>query len=243
MPRHAVERKLLIAIVVALSAVQAVACDSDGGDAPDPGPEHPVDAAQDADVEGGGAGGSDAPWDAGPDGSGGGGGLTGEFCALNFAAECDGKEDCPGFRCCGARFELSAVSYTKASCSNDCDFQRVVPLCHAGEFCTAEGDAECRTSIFLPGEFIGICAPPNSLQPNPAGVSEVGLIDCGAQQCVVGEEQCCIREGVKVDVNVVNRFESIPHEPYCAPLGEPCECMGEPPPRDAAMPDADAGAP
>lgn len=235
MPRQAVERLFLL-IVVALSAVQAVACDSAGPSTPDSGSGSGMDASQDAAVESG-AGGGDAATEAGLDDSGGFMPPSGEYCVVRIAAECDGPEDCPNNKCCGARFEPTDVSYTAIECSSECDFQRVFPLCHAGQICTAAGDRTCRSSFLIPDGFIGICALPNN-QPEPTGEPVAGMIDCGPHQCIVGTEQCCLREGFDID-----KFQSVPHEPYCAPIGEPCGCYTEVPPRDAAVPDDDAGAP
>ena len=223
---------------IAWSAAFAVACGDDSGPASDSGASPPMDASQDATVDDGAI---DSGTDGGPseglDGSGGGfGNLMGEQCVIRIAAECDGPEDCPEDQCCGARFEPSEVSYTAISCSSECDFQRVFPLCHEGQICSASKDLKCRASFLIPGDFIGICALPIDPPRPPTGHAVEGMIDCGAQQCVVGSEQCCMREGYDVDV-----FQSVPHEPYCAPIGEACDC-DDPPPYEGGIPGDDAGA-
>lgn len=236
MPRDAVERCVSFPWVLALWVAFAAACGDDGAAASDGGSKPAMDASQDATV-------SDSSVDSG-DASGGGGGfggspgLTGEYCVLRIAAQCDGPEDCPNDKCCGARFEPSNVSYTAIECSKvECDFQRVVPLCHAGQICSASGDLECRTSFLIPDDFIGVCALRTDAPRPPTGTAVAGMIDCGDEQCVVGAEQCCLREGFDVE-----KFQSVPYPSYCAPIGQPCDCDAVTrPPRDAGTGD-DAGA-
>jgi hypothetical protein len=245
MPRYAVRISLSLQILVALGAALAVACGDDSTAAPDSGSMvHPMDAAMDAQVDadaeveagmmdGGDAAGPSQGWD----GSSGLGNLTGEICVLEVPAQCDGAEDCAPGECCAARFEPKSVSFTAMECTKRCDFQRTFPLCHAGQLCSATGDLECRTSVLLPNDSIGICALKiGGSQPTGDDVS--GEINCGAERCTVGTEQCCLRKGFDFD-----SFQSVPYEPYCAPIGAPCECDQAPPPRpDAAVPDEDAGA-
>jgi hypothetical protein len=247
MPRIAVARGSWTSIVVALSAALAVACD--GGErpavAPDAGPPPADDAGMDAAVE-------DAGTDAGTN-SGGppwptwDGSVPEALCVLRLTAQCDGPEDCGSGRACCARFEPTDVSYTATECADECDFQSTFPLCHAGGVCTADGQLECRTSLLIPHDFIGICAPRSPLARKPTGEAVAGKIDCGAHQCVFGEEQCCLREGLDLRL-----FRPVKYEPYCAPIGEPCDCsdVDIPPPdagiHDAGIPDAgipDAGIP
>jgi hypothetical protein len=238
MARLVVARGTWVCIVVALSAALAVAC---GDDMPavvpaDTGPPPPEDAGMDA-----AAPLDDAGTDAGPDSSmeppprWDGRVPDEELCVLSMVAQCDGPEDCGSGRACCARFEPTNVSYTATECADECDFQRTFPLCHAGGVCTAAGELECRTSLLIPHDFIGICAPKSNLARQPTGEAVEGKIDCGADQCVVGEEQCCLREGFNL-----KRFRPVEYEPYCAPIGEPCDCsdVDIPPPRDAGTPDA-----
>jgi len=246
MPRYAVRRSLSLQILIALGAAFAVACGDDSAAAPDSGAmAHPMDAAMDAEVdadaevEAGMMDGGDAaePWQ-GWDGSFGLGNLTGEICLLSVAAQCDGAEDCAPGECCGARFEPTK-SFTAMECTKSCDFQRTFPVCHAGQVCSVlNSELECRSSVLLPNDSIGVCALKIGGSKPPTGAEVSGAINCGAEQCAVGAEQCCLRKGFDFDA-----FQSVPYEPYCAPIGEPCDCTQTPPPRpDAAVPDEDAGA-
>jgi len=252
MPRIAVARRGWTCIVVALSAALAVACgDDEPGAVADAAtqPPAPEDAGMDSSVE-------DAAVDAGTDSSALPSptwdgrvpdGVGDELCVLRVAAQCDGPEDCAVGDACCARFEPTVVSYTAIECADSCDFQRTFPLCHAGDVCTADGQFECRTSLLIPNDFIGICAPKSPLARDPTGEAVKDKIDCGADQCVVGQEQCCLREGFNL-----KRVRPVKYEPYCAPIGEPCDCsdVDIPPPdagiadsgvSDAAMAGEDAG--
>lgn len=237
MPRNAVARGRWAFVVIVLSAAFAVACDDERPVVADTGTPPPVaDAALDASiVEDSGT------EDAGPDSSTlppppwDGAVPDEELCVLRVAAQCDGAEDCGGRACC-ARYEPSAVSYTAIECADSCDFQQTFPLCHAGDRCTASGDTVCRTSLLIPDDFIGVCAPESPFAGPPTGKA-TDTIDCGSQQCIVGEEQCCLREGFNL-----KRFRSVKYEPYCAPIGEPCGCTEvDIPARDAGTPGDDAG--
>lgn len=242
MPRNAGARVKLFCVVAALAALVA-ACGDDSPVAPEAGVTPPAkDAApDDATVEDSGTDSSvvdasEPPWSA-PDSSIIDQ-LADEYCVLRVTAECDGAEDCSG-ECC-ARFEPTTVSFTKMECMAECDFQRTFPLCHAGERCTHDGSSVCRTSLLIPGDFLGVCAPPTPFGRPPSGEDVEGLIDCGSQQCVVGQEQCCLRGGFNV-----RRGQPVTYEPYCAPIGEPCDCTDvDIPPRDSGTTDdEDAGRP
>ena len=237
MPRNAVAREKWFGIVCTLAAL-AVACGDDRVVAGDSGTMPAPDAAQDAQID-------DAALDGGNDGSmeppsGLDGGvldnLMEEYCVLRIAAQCDGPEDCNGGQCC-ARFQPNEVSFTSMECADACDWQQTFPLCHAGQRCTVDDQTVCRTSRLIPGEFIGVCAPRLARSRAPTGTEVEGAIECGDDECIVGQEQCCIREGFNL-----KRFQSIPLEPYCAPIGEPCDCMdADNPPPDAGPSDDDAG--
>lgn len=236
MSRSAVARTKWMGVVLCVAF--AAACNTDRPIAPDAGPKPSVDAALDAETEDSGAeadASEPAPpwsrWDGGFDLSD----LEDEYCILRVAAECDGAEDCGQGACC-ARFEPSAVSYTAIECADKCDYQRTFPLCHAGERCSFDGQFTCRTSLLIPHDFIGVCAPPNQFSGPPTSVAVEGAIECGAQQCVVGVEQCCLREGFDV-----MRAEPKKYEPYCAPIGERCDCTDGVPPRDGGTSLDDAG--
>jgi len=242
MPQFAVARSLWM-VVIALSATQAVACGDDVARAPDSGSMVELDAALDASVlppplvvDAGDA--SMPPpswrWD-------GGLVLEGEICAVRIAAQCDGPEDCPlpggGLGACCGRLQPSDVSYASIKCEESCGYETSRPLCHKGQVCTADGNKVCRTSFVIPDDFIGICAEPNELSRPPTGEAVVGKIDCGAEQCNVGSEQCCLREGYSFD-----DLAPVSYEPYCAPIGQPCDCTDiSRPPRDGSVPDEDAG--
>ena len=243
MPRNAGARVKMWGLVAVLAAL-AAACGEDRPIASEGGVSPPKDAGQDAKVEddAGEDSGVDAgepPWSE-PDGSIIDN-LDDEYCVVRVAAECDGPEDCSGRPCC-ASFEPTATSFTAMVCADKgerCDFERTFPVCHEGQACTAAGELECRTSLLIPGGFIGVCAPPTGFfsQP-PSGDAAEGLIDCGSQQCVVGQEQCCMREGFNV-----RKLRPIKFDPYCAPIGEPCDCAEvDLPPRDGGVTgDEDAG--
>jgi hypothetical protein len=242
MPRIAGARVKLGCLVAALVTLVA-ACGKDRPIDSDGGTSRPNDAGHDAKVEedAGKDSGVDAgepPWSE-PDG---GVMLEDQYCVLRVTAQCDGREDCDNASCC-ARFEPTTVSFTAMECAppgEGCDFQRTFPLCHDGQFCAAENDFTCRTSVLIPGDFIGVCLPPSGFLPSqpPTGKEVAGLIDCGSQQCVVGEEQCCMREGFDT-----RRVRPLRYEPYCAPIGTPCDCSDvDLPPRDGGMTgDEDAG--
>jgi hypothetical protein len=90
--------------------------------------------------------------------------------------------------------------------------------------------------LLIPHDFIGICAPHSELARSPTGEAVKDKIDCGADQCVVGEEQCCLREGFNL-----KKVRPVKYEPYCAPIGEPCDCSDvDIPPPDAGTPDSGA---
>jgi hypothetical protein len=244
MPRNPGAQVKVFCVVAALAALLA-ACGEDGPVAAEAGmTPPPKDAApEDATVEDSGTDSSvvdasDPPWSE-PDSSIIDN-VMDEYCALHVAAECDGAEDCPGGACC-ARFEPSKVAFTSMRCEESCDLSNnSLTLCHEGDVCTADGQFTCRTSVLIPHDFIGICAPrtPLIILRPPTGEAVKATIDCGSQQCVVGEEQCCLRAGFNV-----RRAQPIKYEPFCAPIGEPCECTGvDTPPRDSGMPDdEDAG--
>jgi hypothetical protein len=243
MPRNAGARMKMFGVVAALAALVA-ACGDDRAVATEAGVSPPKDAApDDAMVEDSGTDSSvvdasEPPWSE-PEG-GVIDNLMDEYCVLRIAAECDGREDCPGGACC-ARFEPSMVAFTAMTCQElPCDYnENSFPLCHEGETCTADGQLTCRTSLLIPHDFIGVCLPRTPLaSPPPTGEAVKGMIDCGSQQCVVGAEQCCLREGFDV-----RRVKPVKYEPYCAPIGEPCDCTEvDIPPRDGGMPnDEDAG--
>jgi hypothetical protein len=242
MPRNAGAQMKLWSVIAAVAAL-ASACGDQRSIKDDAGVSQPKDAGQDAMVEDSGADGSTDSGDPTdePDGSPIDN-LNDQYCVLRIAAQCDGPEDCESGACC-AGFEPTEVSFTAMECAPPgakCDFQRTFPLCHDGQFCSANADLTCRTSVLVPGDFIGICLPESGFLPSrpPTGEALSGLIDCGAQQCVVGQEHCCMREGFDV-----RRLRPMKFEPYCAPIGEPCDCSDvDTSPRDGGMlGDEDAG--
>jgi hypothetical protein len=238
MPRYAVSRWGFSLVVVALCAVSAAACvdkrdvtapDDSAAPVPDAAPQQedasmmPPPPAMDASN-------SKPQWQW--DGSTDLGDWEGEYCFLHVAAECDGAEDCMraggGTGACCARLEPGSFIYTSIECADECDFRQTFPLCHAGQTCTADGSTVCRTSFLLP-EFVGVCAVPLPTRGPPTGEEVAGEIDCGPERCVVGAEQCCLRRGFDTD-----QAQTVAHEPYCAPLGAPCDCDDQSvPPRDA----------
>jgi hypothetical protein len=238
MPRKAVAQEMLC-VVAALCAF-AGACDDDRPIAPDAAAPKPpmLDASHDASLDDSGSeddsGEPEPPWSRW-DGGFNLDDLEDEYCVLRVAAECDGYEDCGSGVCC-ARFDPSEVSYTAIECADSCDYQRTFPLCHAGQRCDFQAMDTCRTSLLIPHDFIGVCAPPNGFSGPPTGAEVEGMINCGDAQCVVGLEQCCLREGFDV-----KHLQPKKYEPYCAPIGAKCDCTEEIPSRDAGMSLDDAG--
>lgn len=235
MPRNAGARGTWWSIV-AVAALAAgcgddVVVASDGGSTP---ADAAIDAAiEDAAIDAGVDSGEAPPWSFFDSGIIN---VDEPLCALRIAAQCDGPEDCATGACC-ARFAPTDVSFTAIECLDECDFQQSFPLCHEGQVCTADGKTTCRTSPLIPGEFIGVCAPRTELSrlsPPPTSEAIEGAIVCGDDECVAGEEQCCIRESFDL-----KRFVPIKREPFCAPIGEPCDCAD--PPRDGSVPNDEDG--
>ena len=240
MPRYAGAHWFSLFVVVALCAASAAACagkrevrGADGGAAtPTPDAAAPSEDASvtppPMTVDAGRPQGP--PWQPNWDAAAG---FEGEYCYLHVGAQCDGPEDCPssdsGAGACCARIGRDSLVYTSIECADSCDFSQTFPLCHAGLPCTADGNSVCRTSVLLPDDFIGVCAVPLPTLGPPTGEAVAGEIDCGPDRCVVGAEQCCMRKSFRSDRG------SVAHEPYCAPLGEPCDC------EDRMMPPRDAG--
>lgn len=246
MPRNAGARMKLFCVVAVLAALVAACGDdsavaAEGGVAPPPKDAARDDAAvDDSGTDSSVVDASDPPWSE-PDSSIIDK-LEDEYCVLRVAAQCDGAEDCNGGACC-ARFEPTTVSFTAMECTAEgehCDYERTFPLCHADDVCLPGQEWTCRTSLLIPGDFLGVCAPPTPFGRPPSGDDVEGMIDCGSQQCVVGEEQCCLRGGFNV-----RRGQPVKYEPFCTPIGEPCDCTDvDIPPRDSGMPDdEDAGRP
>lgn len=244
MPPVAVARNVRLLVAV-LAAVLAAGCgDGDPREASDASPSAPSDGgSHDAapPPEPMDASTPTPPWLEWLDAASGFD-WEGEACWLRITAQCDGPEDCPlaagGWGECCARIMPTARSYTAIECATACDYRETFPLCHDGQACT-DASRVCRTSVVIPNESIGICATPrlNSEPTPPKGREVSGEIYCGAERCIVGVEQCCMREGFDLD-----RLRSVPHESYCAPIGEPCDCSeGNRPPRDAGPLDEDAG--
>jgi len=160
--------------------------------------------------------------------------LPDSVCALAVGAACDGKEDCAqGQTCCG-RFEPALFTYTSIGCRASCNGENDFELCHPGETCARPG-TECRSSLIIPHDFIGVCAGPESSLPVLTGGSVAGEIACGNAACAVPAEQCCLRSRYDFRDMGVSALE-----PYCAPLDHRCSCNHEP--IDAGSPgDGDGG--
>lgn len=193
--------------------------------APPPADASPgSDAAADA-----AAGGSSAPPISLP--------LPDTICALAVGAACDGNEDCgQGQTCCG-QYEPILFRYTRIECMPSCDGTNQVQLCRPGESCARAG-TECRSSLIIPYDFIGVCAAPDSAVPMMTGGATEGEIACGEAACALGSEQCCLRSRYDFMDMSISALE-----PYCAPLGDRCSCNHKVEPTDAGPPDAgdDAG--
>lgn len=176
--------------------------------------------------------------------------LPDEICLSSVPAECDGPEDCGNDSVCCATFDPRRVNYSgiecKASCSNA---RQEFALCHPdGARCSLSSDdeRECRRSVVLLHDFIGVCAPPNELaQTTLRGEEMSGSIECGAERCMVGTQKCCLNVSFKV-----REERRLAPSSHCMPLDAPCDCdaPGEPRPDagvdggvDAASSDEDAG--
>jgi hypothetical protein len=157
--------------------------------------------------------------------------LSGQVCALEVGASCDGAEDCPsGQRCCA---QFQPVRYTSISCSETCDQSDQFELCHPGEACTDPDDV-CRRSLIVPHDFIHVCASGSE----PAKASDAGLesrdgeVVCGTDTCTAIEEVCCLRSSFDFGTAILSALV-----PYCAPAGAACLCGDVPPVVDEPVED------
>jgi hypothetical protein len=140
------------------------------------------------------------------------------FCALKVAAECDGAEDCGAGVCC-ATFDPINVTYSAIRCQDSCESLNELVLCHANQPCTADRSVVCHQSLLLGQPTFGVCVPREQPQPPPVGVGVSGEIACGDDSCIVGSEHCCLRTSFSFAT-----LQSMPLQPYCAPLDAPCDC-------------------
>jgi hypothetical protein len=196
----------------------------------DASPEPPVDASPATDAAADASeGGSSEPTINRP--------LPDSVCSLAVGAECDGNEDCAqGQTCCG-HFESILFTYTSMKCRSACDGTNEVQLCRPGETCARAG-TQCRSSLIIPYDFIGVCANPDPAVPPLTGGAAAGDIACGETACAAGSEQCCLRSRYDFMDMAISALE-----PYCAPLGDRCTCNHEAQRVDAGAEDAgdDAG--
>lgn len=183
-------------------------------------PGNEAGMADDGATPGGPVGGSSSPFsDAGmlPRG--------GSVCTLGVGAECDGPEDCPVPQSCCAVFDPLRLRYTSIGCALNCDQLNQFELCHPSQQC--KRGRTCRRSAVVPHDFITVCADPGPFPTQTTSEEVVDRVLCGADQCVVGVEQCCLRSEFQFA-----SLMSVPLEPYCAPIGSECNCSSEPPGMD-----------
>jgi hypothetical protein len=170
--------------------------------------------------------------------------LLDGVCITSVAAECDGAEDCGGDRriCCatiGPSTSASSlpgyVGYKTMQCSATCKrSEGGFPLCHRvspdERTCLSADDTlECRRTLLLPHDFIGVCAPHSEYAPETLkGEPVSGLIECGASRCTVGTEKCCL--GVTYDRDAP---QNTAPSARCLPLDAECNCEGRSEPEDA----------